>query len=153
MKKVLFLITLISSSLLAQSDSTKSNVSGYLSASVSVTNSSDFKASSYPAIEGGIMSKNLGLGLVIGRGNFKGIGKSSDAVSNFFYEAKVTGSFPIGAVSGNLILGYGGYFDTPHNFIEYGLGMSISQGNFGYGVTYSNWDGVNYITPSITLNF
>lgn len=154
MKKIILALTcLMSTVAIAQTDSTKSEVTGYVSVGVSVTNSSDFKASSYPSIEGGVMSKNLGLGLVIGRGNFIDLGNSNEKVSNYYYEAKVIGCFPMGVLSGSVILGYGEYFYTQHNFIEFGAGLSLSQGNMGYGVTYSNWDGVNYITPCITLNF
>ncbi len=154
MKKlfILALICLVSSTF-AQSDSTKTKATGYLSFGTSITNGNDFKTTSYPSIEGGIMAKNLGLGLVIGRGNFHQLGAKTDKIENYYYEAKATASYPIGILNANIVLGYGQYFNTKHNFIEYGAGFSYCEGIMGYGVTYSNWDGVNYITPSITFNF
>ena len=160
MKKILTLalICLISTVTFAQTDSTscckkKSPITGYLSYGLSVTNSSDFNSSSYTGLEGGIMKENFGLDLVFGRGSLKGLGSSTDNIQNYFYEVKTFASYPIGNVSGSFILGYGGYIDTPHMFIEYGAGLCYNIGKVGLGATYSNWDGVNYITPSITLNF
>ena len=43
--------------------------------------------------------------------------------------------------------------NTKHNFIEYGGGISYTLGSFSYGITGSNWDGITYVTPSITFNF
>ena len=59
----------------------------------------------------------------------------------------------IGKVYGNIILGYGGYFDVNHNFIEYGVGVSYTHKRLGYGVSFSNWDGVDYVSPSVSFNF
>ena len=131
----------------------KTPITGYVSYGLSMTNSSDFATSSYTGIEGGIMKGNLGLGVVFGRGSLAGLGKNGDNIRNYFYEAKMTGSFPIGNVSGTFLVGYGGYIDTKHQFIEYCVGISYSVGKFAYGATYSNWDGVNYVTPGITFNF
>ncbi len=125
---------------------------GYISLGLSLSNGTDFKNSSYSSIEGGIMRENVTLGLIFGRGSLSGIG-NGDAISNYFYEVKTTASYPIGIVSGNILLGYGGYFNTTHMFIEYGVGITYNKGRMGYGLTYSNWDGVNYITPGITFNF
>lgn len=133
--------------------SKKTPITGYVSYGLSMTNSSDFATSSYTGIEGGIMKGNLGLGVVFGRGSLAGLGKSGDNIRNYFYEAKMTGSFPMGNVNGTVLLGYGGYIDTKHQFIEYGVGISYTVGKFAYGATYSNWDGVNYITPGVTFNF
>ncbi len=155
MKKLITLVSvfLIATVSFSQVDSTKCSVSGYTSIGLSVSNSDDFLLSSYPSIEGGIMRDNLSFGIVLGRGNFVGLGRSDDSINNYYYEGKVTASFPIGIVSGNLILGYGGYFKTNHMLIEYGAGISYTSGKIGYGVLYSNWDGINYITPSLTYNF
>jgi len=155
MKKLFTIIALLIATVtFAQSeDSTQTKITGYASVSVSVTNGDNFLNTSYGSVEGGIMCKNFGLGLVLGRGTLAGMGKSTDNIKNYFYEIKTSASYPIGILSGNIILGYGGYINTIHNFIEYGVGMSYSVRKMGYGVTYSNWDGVNYITPCITLNF
>ena len=131
----------------------KTPITGYVSYGVSMTNGSDFKTSSYSGIEGGIMKGNLGLGVVFGRGSLAGAFDKTDNIHNYFWEAKMTGSFPIGNVSGTILMGYGAYIDTPHSFIEYGVGISYSVGKFAYGATYSNWDGVNYVTQGITFNF
>lgn len=156
MKKLLTIIlAVVTLTTFAQKkDSTaKVAIYKYLSVGVSTTNSNDFKASSYPSLEGGIVRDNLGLGVVFGRGSLKGLGKPTDSFDNYYYEVKASGYYPLGSLSGVFILGYGGYFNTSHNFIEYGVGMSYSINKFSYGATYSNWDGQNYVTPSITFNF
>jgi len=144
-----FLIAITSFS---QSDSSKSKVTGYASIGISVTNSNDFKASSYTAIEGGIVKDNFAFGLILGRGNLSGMGGNEDHIQNYYSEVKATASYPIGILTGNFILGWGSYFNR-HTFIEFGGGISYCKGKMGYGVTYSNWDGVNYITPCISFNF
>lgn len=155
MKKLLIFILAVSNlSMFAQKkDSTKTPIYHYVSVGLSMTNNNDFKASSYPSIEIGMVKDNIALGAVIGRGALKGLGSSDDSFDNYFYEGKISGYYPMGSLSGVFILGYGGYFNTAHNFIEYGVGMSYSVNKLSYGVTYSNWDGSNYITPAITINF
>jgi len=157
MKNILTLICLVlATSVFAQdSTSTKSKtpITGYVAYGLSVTNTTDFKTSSYTGVEGGICYGNLSLGAVFGRGSLKGMGSSTDNINQYFYEVKTVASFPMDKISGNIILGYGGYFNTTHQFIEYGVGMVYSVKSFGYGLTYSNWDGVNYLTPSVMYNF
>lgn len=157
MKKLLVIFGLfIATMSFAQStDSTakKTPITGYISYGLSMTNSSDFASSSYTGIEGGIMKGNLGLGAVFGRGSLKGLGSNTDDIHSYFWEAKMTGSFPIGNVSGTVLMGYGGYIDTKNMFIEYGVGISYTVGKMAYGMTYSNWAGTNYVTPNITFNF
>jgi hypothetical protein len=154
MKKlfILALVCLMSTSMFAQSDSTKLKTTGYLSVGLSLSNGSDFNTGSYSSVEGGFNYGNFGLGLIFGRGNLDGIGKN-DNIQNYYYELKTTANYPLGILSGNIIFGYGGYINTPHMFIEYGAGISYSKGIMGYGVTVSNWDGGVYLTPSITVNF
>lgn len=155
MKKIITLVSLVYlvTISLAQSDSVKSKTSVYTSVGLSVSTGNNFLTSSYPSIEGGIMRDNLCLGIVLGRGNFLGMGKSDENISNYFYEGKTTACFPIGSLSGSIIFGYGGYFKTQHMFIEYGGGVSYSCGKLSYGVACTNWDGITYVTPNITINF
>lgn len=153
MKKVLLLVCLISTAVFAQSDSTKSKITGYTSLGLSVSTGNDFLSTSYPSLEGGIMRDNLCLGIVAGRGNFVGMGQKSDNIQNYYYEGKMTACLPLGILTGSVIFGYGGYFKSKHMFIEYGGGVSYTKGNISYGVLCSNWDNVVYLTPSITLNF
>lgn len=158
MRKIVVLLTCMWAVSSFAQDSTKccvnkTPITGYVSYGLSMTNSNDFATSSYTGIEGGIMKGNLGLGVVFGRGSLAGLGKTDDNIRSYFYEAKMTASFPIGNVNGTVLFGYGGYIDTKHQFIEYGIGISYSIGKFAYGATYSNWDGMNYVTPNITFNF
>lgn len=152
---VLALIYLMSTGLSAQ-DSTKTKTktltTGYLSVGLSLSNGDNFKTGSYSSIEGGINRGNIGLGLVFGRGNLDGIFKD-DNIRNYYYEAKTSFCHQIGDVTGMVMFGWGQYIDTPHSFIEYGGGVTYSVGRMGYGIMVSNWDRVNYLTPSITLNF
>ena len=134
-------------------DSTKYKVSGYLSMGLSVTNSSDFLTSSYTGIEGGIVYRDFGAGLVFGRGSLRGLGSKSDDITNYFIEGKVSYSKSIKKVTFTPFFGYGGYIATKHKFIEYGIGASYSIKSVSIGIAYSNWDGTNYLTPNLTYNF
>lgn len=131
---------------------TEDSLNKYVSWGVSMSNNSDFNSGSYSSLEFGVLYNDVAFGLVLGRGSLNGIFKNDD-IRNYFYEVKVAPSFPIGKVYGNIILGVGGYIDTKRNFIEYGLGVSYTHKKIGYGVSFSNWDGVDYVTPSITYNF
>jgi len=82
-----------------------------------------------------------------------GLGSKEDNINNYYIEGKVFATKSIRNLSGAIFFGYGGYLNTSHHFIEYGLGVGYSIKKFTYGVSYSNWDNGNYITPSITYNF
>lgn len=151
-KVVLVLMCMWAVSTFAQ-DSTKCNVNKYISWGVSLSNNSDFNTGSYSSLEFGVVSNDVAFGLALGRGSLEGIFGGKDDITNYFYELKVAPSFPIGKVYGNIIMGVGGYMNTKRNFIEYGLGVSYTHNKIGYGVSYTNWDGVDYITPSISYNF
>jgi hypothetical protein len=134
-------------------DTTKPKVTGYLSIGLSVTNSSDFLTSSYTGLEGGIMYRDFGTGLVFGRGSLRGLGSDSDDITNYFVEGKVSYSHTFKMVTFTPFFGYGGYINTKHKFIEYGIGASYTIKNISIGVAFSNWDETNYLTPNITYNF
>ena len=160
MKKVILLAftCLITLTATSQNDTTKvkekTKLTGYTSLGFSTSNGNDFNAASYVAVEAGAMYGNVSLGAIFGRGNLVGFGKKNDVLGNYYYEFKAAGYVPIsGPLSANVIFGWGGYFNSNHRLIEYGAGLSYTVRKFGYGVTYSNWDGVNYVTPSITFNF
>jgi len=156
MKKVFLLAfaCLITTFVTAQTDSTKSKITGYVSAGLSTSNGNNFNAASYVALEAGAMYKNISFGGIFGRGNLVGFAEKTDILANYYFEFKGAGYIPIsGPLSANVIFGWGGYFNSTHRLIEYGAGLSYSVGKMGYGITYSNWDGVNYVTPSITFNF
>ena len=151
MRKVLAILMVMVSTL-SWGQCTEDSLNKYVSWGVSMSNNSDFNSGSYSSLEFGVLYNDVALGLVLGRGSLNGIFKN-DNIRNYFYEVKVAPSFPIGKVYGNIILGVGSYIDTKHNFIEYGLGVSYTHKKIGYGVSFSNWDGVDYVTPSITYNF
>lgn len=137
----------------------------YVSFGVSMTNSDEsvrdttgtqtsaFRNKNYMGLEGGVCYGNLGLGLVLGRSFLQGTFASDDHISNYFTEVKSTVTQPVGNVNVTALFGYGCYLGTKRNFIEYGVGMSYSVNKFAYGMSYSNWDNNNYVTPSITYNF
>lgn len=151
-KLVVLLMCMWAVSTFAQ-DSTKCNVSKYVSYGLSLSNNSDFKSGTFTSLEFGLMSNDITMGLAIGRGNLVGIFDKNDNIRNYYYELKLSPYFPIGKLYGNVIMGVGGYMDTKHNFIEYGFGLSYTHNKMGYGVCYSNWDGFDYITPYISYNF
>lgn len=131
----------------------------YVSFGVSMTNTNpstgtSFRSSNYMSLEGGVCYGNLGLGAVLGRGSLKGSFASDDHIMNYYTEVKSTVTQSIGNVNVTGLFGYGCYFSAnQHNFIEYGVGMSYNLNKFAYGATFSNWDGLNYVTPSVTYNF
>jgi len=127
--------------------------SKYVSLGLSMGNGGEFLTNSYNSLEFGIVKHDVALGLSLGRGNFKGMFRSDDVIENYFYELRVTPSFPLGYFNVNAIFGLGAYFNTPNSFIEYGIGFSQSYKSIGYGISFSNWDGVNYISPCISYNF
>ena len=151
MKKVL-VILMVMVSTMSWSQCSENALNKYVSWGVSMSNNSDFNSGSYSSLEFGVIYNDVAYGLSLGRGTLDGIFKNDD-IRNYFYEVKVAPSFPIGKVYGNIILGVGSYIDTKHNFIEYGLGVSYTYKKIGYGVSYTNWDGIDYITPSISFNF
>lgn len=131
----------------------------YVSFGVSMTNSNDadsttrFSVRNYMGLEGGVCYGNLGLGLVLGRSFLQGTFASDDHINNYFTEVKTTVTQAVGNVNVTALFGYGNYLGTKRNFIEYGVGMSYSVNKFAYGMSYSNWDGTNFVTPNITYNF
>lgn len=168
MKKLFFtLIALIALTVTAQAqtDSTKVKTTKYVSVGLSInpTTNDTFEYSSYPSVEVGITRNDVSYGVLFGRGSLKGLGDSVDTFSNYFYEFKVSPSVSLGYVNANLILGIGGYInsggqnstngDTDSSFVEYGFGLSKSYGNLSYGLSYSNWDGLDYVTPSLSYSF
>lgn len=142
---------------------TTSKWSKYIAVGVSIsngntydtnTNAYTFQESSYPNVEFGFSRENLSLSGVIGRGNFKGLGSRTDGIGNYYWEVKATPSFPLGVVNASLIFGAGTYFNNQvgNGFIEYGSGISYTVGKFTYGVCYTNWDGIDYITPNVSYS-
>jgi hypothetical protein len=152
MKKLL-LVLMVLVSIESWGQCSENTLNKYVSWGVSMSNNSDFNTGSYSSLEFGVIYNDVAAGLVFGRGSLQGVFDKTDNIRNYFYELKVSPSFPIGKVYGNIILGVGGYIDTKHNFIEYGLGVSYTHKKIGYGVSFTNWDGVDYVTPSITFNF
>lgn len=173
------LIAFIALTVTAQAQETKKEKTNYVSASLSLANSDGqaFSQSTYASVEYGIVRKGVMYGLAVGRGQLNG-GVSSNIVGyetvftdatmttsvvrpiygndirNYFWEVRVQPTFPLGSVTGSVILGAGSYFATSDaGFIEYGLGVSKSYGDLSYGLSYSNWNGVNYVTPSVSLAF
>jgi hypothetical protein len=156
MKKLTFLVlALVSLSAFAQ---TKSETTKYLAVGYSIGNHVDGKSldeTSYPSLEYGVTRNNLSLGLVVGRGATRGIAQTGDNLAQYYYEGKVTQAFPFTKeVSGNVVLGLGSYFITDNAvFVEYGFGLTRTIGKITYGLTYSNWDKVDYVTPSLSYSF
>jgi hypothetical protein len=147
---------------------TKSKWSKYVGVGLSISNGNSyenndntttFDMASYPSVEFGFSRENLSLGFVLGRTNLRGLGQSSynlgadtDNLAKYYWEVKAVPSFPLGVVNASLIFGAGSYFsnDKGNTFIEYGTGISYTVDKFTYGVCYSNWDGIDYITPNIS---
>ena len=147
----------------ADSTSTvKTEWKNYIAVSVSMSsgntydtneNKYTFSESAYPSVEVGFSKGNIMAGVAIGRGNFQGIAKG-DKLGNYYAEVRVTPSFPLGIIDANVVFGAGSYLvSSKGTFIEYGSGISYTKGDYTYGIGYSNWDGVDYISPSISYTF
>ena len=139
---------------------TPTKTSMYVGVGLSMSNSTageTFTTTSYPSLEVGVTRNDVSYGVVLGRGSLDKMSPfndKEDGLSNYFWELKVSPSFNLGQVNGNLILGAGSYFASNNAyFIEYGIGVSKSYGNLTYGVSYTNWDGVDYVTPSVSFGF
>jgi hypothetical protein len=148
----------------ADSTSTvKTEWKNYIAVSVSMSsgntydtneNKYTFSESAYPSVEFGFSKGNLMAGLAVGRGSFKGMTTKEDKIGNYYAEIRVTPSFPLGIIDANVVFGAGSYLvETKGFFIEYGSGISYTHGDYTYGIGYSNWDGVDYISPSLSYSF
>lgn len=110
-----------------------------------------FSESAYPSLEFGFSKGNLAAGLAIGTRSFK---DTNGQLGNYYAEVRITPSFPLGIIDANVVFGAGSYFvSSKGTFIEYGSGISYTKGNYTYGIGYSNWDGVDYIYPSLSYSF
>lgn len=134
------------------STATKNNFDVYVSPSLSIGNSngSTFEQTSYASVEFGVCKNDVSYGVVLGRANLDFKGK--DNVNNYWYEAKVSPSFPLGKLNGFVLLGVGNYVDTKKIFIEYGGGFSCKPKKITYFAQVSNWDGLWYMSPGISFN-
>ena len=161
MKKIFRLLLLLivsnfSAVTTSDAQTTPAKLRPYLSTGISIGNvdasnpgTDNFNKASYPSIEGGIMGKTVGLGLVIGCENFF-VTKDS----RLFYELKTSVSVPIDVFSGYALFGAGAFFEKDfNNFIEYGLGFSYMPENLGYFVQYSNWATTDFVTIGATYAF
>lgn len=182
MRKLFYvLFAFIALTVTAQAQETKKEKTYYyVSTGLSVAanlNGGDFATNSYGTIEFGLTKNNVSYGLAVGRGQLSGgisrniVGYETvfidetmtetvnkpiygNDIRNYFWEVRLLPSFPLGQFTGSLILGAGSYFATSGaGFFEYGLGVSKTYGNITYGLSYSNWDTINYVTPSVTYNF
>lgn len=133
--------------------SQEATLTPYIAGGLSMTNSEDFKKSTYPSIELGFMYDNISFASVFGRNDLVKAPKFN--LDNYWIEAKIGYSLPLGLVDGYGVLGIGTYFGTKGSlFIEYGVGISKSfNDELGGFIQVSNWDGVTYITPGISISF
>ena len=123
------------------------SLSYYAAAGLSMSNNQlgDFKGTSYPSVELGVMVENVAVGLV---GGFSSLEDYS-----LWGEIKTAIYFPLGAVDGYAVMGYGTYFNSPATFIEYGGGISYAPDNVGFFLQTTKWDGIWYLTPGLCINF
>ena len=134
-------------------DSVKySPVSMYISGSISLSSGDVFSDATYPSLETGICYKYFTLGLNAGRGRLTNMFSGKDNGSEYYWEIKTTASYPIKKLQIFLLFGYGQYFISRHNLIEYGGGASYSLGNFSLGMQMSSFDKVAYVSPFLTYN-
>ena len=94
------------------------------------------------------------LALNMGRRNFVA-DEGGEKASYYFYEPKVSVSKNIADnVQAFGLFGAGGFFDSNHFLIEYGLGVNWSVGPKTSVCTQaSNWDGADYVTFGVSRTF
>ncbi len=155
MKKILLLLSLTLFSVTIKAQEKTKSINPYLSLGLSMSNSSDFLAASYPSLELGLSGNYLSGGLIIGRGSLKGIGEKNDNISNYFYELKTNFSVPVNdKINAFPLFGVGTYINTKYIFIEYGGGFTyMLTDKLFYSVQASNWDNLWYISQGLTFNF
>ena len=125
----------------------QAQTNGYLSGSISIPNTNDFKNNAFPSIELGIMNKNISYGLNVGTSNLN---------SKIVYtELKTSAYTNLNRCNGYILFGLGTYLNNFNTlFIEYGIGISYSLNTrFDYTAQISNWDKVNYLSLGINYNF
>lgn len=151
MKQILLVLAFLISTLTFAQE-TESNTSFYLATGLSITNSENFEDSSYISTEVGVMIDNLAFGAVVGRNNLTNAFGNNESLNNYWYESKIAVYESLGSVDGYALLGIGSYVENGNIFLEYGVGISKEFNNFGLFVQVSNWDGVTYVTPGISLS-
>jgi len=110
------MVSVAQSDSIRPSDSVKTSFGGYVSVGMSLSSGNDLHSNTFASLEGGICRDNFSVGISLGRGNFSGI-NSTDNIRNYCYEIKTNTTFPLGKLNGNILLGYGGYFNTKNMFI------------------------------------
>lgn len=152
LKQILMVMFILGPIMNIFSQDSTSNVTPYVAVGLSMSNTTTFEATSYPSIELGVMIDNISLAGVFGRNNLYQTEK--ETLDNYWCEAKIAYSFPLGSVSGYGLFGAGTSIGTKgYLFIEYGGGISKSFGNFGSYIQVSNWDGITYLTPGFSYSF
>lgn len=153
MKKLLLVLAVLMSTVVfSQEEVKESKITPYIAAGLSMTNSTDFTATSYPSMELGFMRDNVSVAGVFGRNNLAEA--KPEHIDNYWCEAKVAVSTDFGYVSGYGVLGVGTYIGTNGSlFIEYGVGIAKEFGSFGTFIQVSNWDGITYLTPGFSVSF
>ena len=139
-----------------QDSTSVGGITPYVAGGLSLTNSNDFKVSSYPSIEVGVMFDNITVAGVCGRNNLAATPVGHEVlVENFWVEAKVAYSFPLGYVDGYGVFGVGTYLKSDGSlFIEYGVGITKSfTDHLGCFIQVSNWGGITYLTPGFSVSF
>ena len=130
-----------------------STVSIYVAtgASLGLNNDFEFKTNAYPSVEVGYNIKNYSLGAVFGRGDFNDYGK--EVIGNYWYEAKASISANVEQFQPYLLFGVGAYFNSNHDFIEYGFGTVYKLDNINLYIQTSSWDNSWYLSPGISYSF
>lgn len=125
----------------------------YVSLGLSMHLQGDWQENSYATVEGGVTCNNISYGAVFGRSNLVDV-FDKDQITNYFWEAKISPNYKlVGNLTGSLIAGAGGYFGSDDYFTEVGVGIGYTHENVSIGLSFSNWDEVNYLSPSISYSF
>lgn len=131
----------------------------FVSVSTSIPTVSNAKA--YPSIEFGHTTNDVSYSLVFGRGDFDKMFSGGDNIKDYYLEYKIVPSTTIGRMTFGAVIGAGTYLGHSAKsnnmrqpfFGEIGGVASYSIKKFSVGVSFTNWDGLNFLTPSITYNY
>ena len=124
----------------------------FVAPSISVTDSKDFKSTTIPTIEVGMMGKQAGISIVTGRDN---LNFDKESLSNYWIGGRlfVHHTLPVSDIYAIGLLGVGNFLTERKLYIEAGVQIVKPITNrAGVFIQYSNKDFTNYLSTGLRFN-